>query len=150
MSGTDDFERFVNRIEPQLRRAFAGHFRSTDVADAVSEALAYAWQHRLRVMSMTNPVGYLYRVGQSKQRQRKQGFLQWHADNEHPDFEPGLVHALALLAPRQSVAVWLVVGCGLSHSEAGTAMGIRPSTVATHVQRGLDSLRSTLGVTVNG
>lgn len=150
MKSSDEFEQFVKNVEPQLRRALSGHLGSGEVADAVSEALTHAWEHRERVMAMANPVGYLYRVGQSKRRQRKQGFLRWHSDRDQTHFEPGLAPALAALSPKQSVAVWLVIGCGFSHPEAGSAMGVRASTVATHVSRGMESLRSTLGVTVNG
>ena len=60
--------------QPKLRRALSGHLQPSEVADAVSEAMLYAWEHRDRVLSMDEPLGYLYRVGQSKSRRRKQGF----------------------------------------------------------------------------
>jgi len=101
-------------------------------------------------MAMDNPAGFLYRVAQSKRRRRKQGFLPWSADAGVPDYEPGLVGALEALPPKQARAVWLVIGCGFTHREAGVAMQIRPSTVATHVRRGLDALRASLGVSIHG
>jgi DNA-directed RNA polymerase specialized sigma24 family protein len=59
MDDDGEFERFVRQVEPELRRALTGHLAPGVVADAVAEAFAYAWQHRERVLSMTNPAGYL-------------------------------------------------------------------------------------------
>lgn len=142
----EDFDVFVMRTQPQLERALAGHLPATRVGDAVAEALAYAWEHRDRVLSMANPVGYLYRVAQSKARRRKQGFLPWSSDDTLPDIEPRLPDALASLSPKQSEAVWLVHAAGMSHVEAGEAMGISASTVANHLDRGMSRLRIELGV----
>lgn len=142
----EEFDVFVMRTQPQLERALAGHLPATRVGDAVAEALAYAWEHRERVLSMANPVGYLYRVAQSKARRRKQGFLPWSSDDAIPDIEPGLPAALAALSPKQSEAIWLVHATGMSHVEAGEAMGISASTVANHLERGMTRLRDELGV----
>ena len=85
MDTSRDFEAFVERIEPALRRALSGHLPADEVADAEAEAFAYAWQHRDRVMAMENPGGYLYRVAQSRTRRRKQGFLPWVSDARVPE-----------------------------------------------------------------
>lgn len=39
--------------------------------DAVSEALAYAYEHWDKLAAMANLVGHLFRVGQSRSRARK-------------------------------------------------------------------------------
>lgn len=143
----DEFEAFVRAIDPRLRRALSAHLPPELVADGVAEAFAYAWQHWRRVRSMDNPAGYLYRVAQSRTRSRKQGFLEWPGVDELPDYEPGLGAALLELPPGQLRAVWLVHACGWSHPEAGVALGVSASTVATQVQRALVRLRSRLGVT---
>ena len=62
------------------------------------------------------------------------------------DVEPGLVPALKRLPDQQRTAVWLVHACDWSHGEAAEAMGISPSTVATHVTRALVALRQRLEV----
>jgi RNA polymerase sigma-70 factor (ECF subfamily) len=141
-----EFEAFVQAMDPQLRRALSAHLPPERVADAIAEAFAYAWQHWKRVQEMDNPGGYLYRVAQSKTRSRKQGFLPWPADAELPDYEPGLAPALLELSPAQLRAIWLVHGCGWSHVEAGVALRMSASTVATHVSRALDRLRTRMGV----
>lgn len=150
MIPTDDFEEFAMQAEPRLRRALAGHLPPAEVGDAVSEALLYAWEHRARVLNMDQPVGYLYRVAQSKARRKRQGWLPWLGDDRAPDVEPGLSPALASLPPMQARSVWLVHACGWTHVEAAEALGIAPSTVSTHTARGLASLRDSLGVSTNG
>lgn len=142
----EEFDMFVTQTQPQLTRALTGHLPSAMVADAVAEAFAYAWEHRDRVLSMANPAGYLYRVAQSKSRRRKQGLLPWQSDAAIPDVEPGLPAALAALSPKQSEAVWLVHGAGMTHVEVAEAMGISASTVANHLERGMTRLRTDLGV----
>jgi len=57
--------------------------------DAVAEALAYGWEHWSVVAGMHNPVGYLFRVGQSKVKARKKLRL-FAAELAHiPEVEPG-------------------------------------------------------------
>ena len=50
---------------------------STGTVGNLSGALAYGWQHWDRIGAMANPVGYLFRVGQSAARtdRRREGFL---------------------------------------------------------------------------
>jgi RNA polymerase sigma-70 factor (ECF subfamily) len=112
----------------------------------VGEALAYAWEHWDAVQAMDNPVGYLFRVGQSRIRQRKRPQLFAAEPSRIPEFEPRLVEALMDLPTSQRTAVWLAHGCGWSHPDIATVLGISPSTVATHVSRGLTKLRTALGV----
>ncbi len=99
---------------------------------------------------MTHPVAYLFRVGQSKSRRRKQAFLPWSGHDTIPDIEPGLVPALSQLSRMQASSVWLVHVCGWSHAETAEALEITPSTVATHASPGLGALRGHLGVNVDG
>lgn len=140
--GYDDF---VRDAEPRLRRAYLGVIGVDLMPDAVAEALGYAWQHWDRVSAMDNPVGYIFRVGQSKIRTRRQPRL-FERPRELPEIEPGLAEALMTLPHRQRSAVWLVHGCRWSHGEVADVLGISPSTVSTHVNRALIRLRTELGV----
>lgn len=140
------FEPFAREAEPRLRRALVG-FRGIDgAADAVAEALAYAWEHWPRVQAMDNPLGYLYRVGQSRSRPRRQGFLPAPGEVGVPEVEPALIDALRALPEQQRTAVWLVHACGWSYTECGEAMGVTASAVGTHVSRALARLRVELEV----
>ncbi len=150
---TDDeaaFAAFVGDAEPRLRRAFT-LLRGADVGgDATAEALAWAWEHWDQLQAMTNPVGYLYRVGSSRTRFREERFPHAPAPPDAPGFEPGLVPALARLTVRQRTAVVLVHGCGWTHQEVADALELSRSSVGTHVERAMAQLRTELGVATDG
>lgn len=146
---TSDFESFVALAEPRLRRAYLGVVGVNRMPDAVAEALAYAWQNWSRVSLMSNPVGYLFRVGQSRTRAPRRPRLFRAEPSQIPDVEPGLHAALMGLPTKQRSAVWLAHGCGWSHAEVAEVLGVSTSTVSTHVNRGLLRLRTTMGVSLN-
>lgn len=142
----DAFEVFVAEVEPRLRRAYVGWCGIDGAHDATAEALAWAWEHWDEVGGLTNPAGYLYRVGQSRSRVRKQGLLPAPSALDLPMVEPGLVPALHALPDQQRTAVWLVHGCGWTYTETAEAMAISASAVGTHVSRALAALRRHLEV----
>lgn len=141
-----EFEEFVRDAEPRLRRALIGAVGIDRAEDAVAEALAYAFAHWADVKAMANPVGYLYRVGQSRVRRRKKLRLLRREPARLPEVEPGLIDALAGLPESQRIAVWLAHGCAWSHREIAEVLSTSTSSVATHVARGLEKLRAELGV----
>lgn len=146
VNAEQDFTAFAAQAEPRLRRALLGAVGVERMPDAVAEALAYGWQHWHEVQAMKNPVGYLYRVGQSKVRVRKRPRLFREPPRELPHVEPGLTDALLGLPERQRTAVWLAYGCEWTRAEIGAALGISASTVGNHLERGLRALRQEMGV----
>ena len=144
----EGFEEFFERVEPRLRHAFTALYGRDLAVDAAAEALAWAFEHWDRVRAMDHPVGYLYRVGQSRTRRLRH--RSWMVVEERavtmPEFEPRLGPALAELPDRQRVCVMLVHGYGWSHTEVASLLGVRASTVATHVARALERLRPRLEV----
>ena len=145
-----DFETFVRACEPRLSRAFAAAYGFEDGRDATAEALAYAYENWERLQKISNLPGYLYRVGQTRSRRKRQPVL--FAVPAGPDytFEPGLPAALAALTERQRLAVILVHGYGYTLREVADLTGIRVTTVQNHLARGLARLRKTLGATDDG
>ena len=143
-SAPTEFERFAELAEARLRRAYVAAYGTDRAAEATAEALAWAWEHRERLATMQNPVGYLYRVGQSRTRPRKRPTLPTPTALGVPDVEPRLIEELASLPERQRVAVWLVHACEWTHREVGEALGISTSAVSTHVARGSERLRARL------
>jgi RNA polymerase sigma-70 factor (ECF subfamily) len=141
-----DFEAFVVAVEPRLRRALIGCRGVDGASEAVAEALAYAWEHWSDVQGMTNPAGYLYRVGQSRSRRRREPRLPMPESLRIPEVEPALVPALLALPDRQRDAVWLVHGCDWTYAEVAEALGVSASAVGTHVSRALERLRAVLEV----
>lgn len=146
MSMPADFDEFAGAVHPRLRRALISTRGLEGAADAAAEAMAHAWEHWERVRLMDRPVGFLYRVGQSKTRTRKQALLPSPETLGIPDLEPKLVPALQSLPEQQRTVIWLVHACQWTHVEVAEALDISPSSVATHATRALKTLRSILEV----
>lgn len=142
------FVPFVRDVEPRLRRALVARFGSDLGRDATAEALAYGWEHWDRVVKLENPAGYLYRVGHNWARRRplRRSLFPDASSNTEPWIEPGLGPALKALTPRQRQAVILVHAMGLTHAETASLLGLKPTSVQNHVERGLARLRTALGV----
>lgn len=139
-------EEVLAGAEPRLRRAFIASFGTERAAEATAEALAWGWEHRDRMAAMSNPVGYLYRVGQSRSRSRRQALLPRPSRSALPDVEPTLIGALQDLPDRQRTVVWLVHACEWTQVEVAAALDISPSAVSTHLARAMSSLRRSLEV----
>ncbi len=90
--------------------------------------------------------GYLYRVGQSRTKQRKTpaSFAAVVEDSEHL-IEPELEAALSELSDRQRTAVLLVFAYGWTLREVAELTGLKVTTIQNHMERGLAKLRSTIG-----
>lgn len=144
-----DFEAFVSEVEQKLRVALTAVFGQDTGRDAASAALLYAWENWDRVSDMENPAGYLYRVGRSSQRRRKEPVWKPIPSSVIPDVEPGLPEALSLLSEKQRLAVVLVHAYGWSRKEAAEMIGMSTSTLDNHLARGLTRLRTSLGVETN-
>ncbi len=143
-----DFSQFVREAESELARALIAAYGPEVGREAARDALAYAWEHWERVSEMENPVGYLYRVGQSKSRRyRRKRILFPEVDSDElPHVEPALPAALEQLSARQRAAVALIHVDGMSEREAAEAMGVSRATVRRHARRGLTKLRGALEV----
>lgn len=140
-----DYEEFARWAMPRLLRAFIVT-RGQEAPDAAAEALAYAWEHWHKIRELQNPLGFLYRVGQSRTRRRRTPTLPSPDAIGLPDVEPRLVPALRSLPDTQRTAVWLVYACGWHYSEVAAALGTTTSMVGNHVSRGLTRLRQQLEV----
>ena len=144
----DDFEGWYQSVEPRIRAALVARYGPEAGRDAAAASLVWAWENWDRLRSIDNGVGYLYRVGQSKARRRREGWLSPSVDEAETSYEPGLPPALAALPTKQRTAVMLVHGYGWSLAEAAEVLGVTKSTVQSHVERGMAALRQRLGVTL--
>ena len=144
-----DFRAFVGEAEPRLRRGLVAGFGIQIGEEATADAIAYAWEHWARVHGMDNPIGYLFRVGQTagqrSQRAPTLGMIVPEPKTQ-PMVEPGLPAAIASLSENQRISTLLVHGAGWTLTEVADLLSVRPGTIAKHVDRGLDKLRKTLGV----
>lgn len=143
------FETFFNHHEPAVRRALVSGFGGEIGREATVVAFGRSWQDWNRISGLDNPAGYVFRIGQN--------WAKGQVRNESPVFstrtavtessyEPGLADALASLSMRQRQAVVLVTGFGVSYRETAELLGLSRSSVQSHVERALKSLRHALGV----
>jgi DNA-directed RNA polymerase specialized sigma24 family protein len=135
------FSQFFVDVEPRLRRALIARYGQERGREATAEALAWAWAHWSQVESLENRIGYLYRVGQSRTRLRRRRPIFDIPMDDQPLVEPALAAAVERLPERQRVVTLLVYGAGWTHSEVAELLGITPSTVNRHSERGLAALR---------
>lgn len=145
----ETFPEFVRRAEGKLSFALAAAYGPEVGAEATAEALAYAWENWGRLRVMDNPVGYLFRVGQSKARRyrwRRPPVAPLPPESADHVFEPGLLEGLRSLSRNQRVAVVLVEGFAWTQQEVADLLGVSRSTAQKHYQRGLARLRQILKV----
>lgn len=135
--------------EARLRAALVSEFGPELGREAAAEALGYVWEHRTRVLSLENPAGYAFRVGQrwGRRQRTRQGreFPIPDAVQRDSRFEPALLGALVGLPTRQRQVVVLCIGFGLTHAEAAALLGISRSSVQNHAERGLRRLQQEIG-----
>lgn len=143
------FRQFMPIAEPRLRRALVAAYGPDRGLEATAEALAYAWEHWGKVQGLSNPVGYLYRVGQSRTRAPLTRRLFHRPEPQDHWVEPQLGAALSELSNGQRAAVILVFAAGFTPQEVAQVLGVSPSTVKTNTQRGLAKLRRSLGVVLD-
>lgn len=134
-----------------LRRALVARNGLLDGGDAAAAALAWAWEHRERLPAMGNPLGYLYRVGQSSLRPARR-FAKRRAElvpddlvAALPDADVDVFRALDRLTPEQRVSVVLVHMYRFRYREVAELLEISEAAVTNHVHRGLARLRRLLG-----
>lgn len=145
------FSEFFAAVEPRLRRALVAHLGTERGREAAAEALAWAFEHWSEVCTMTNPTGYLYRVGTSRTRPRKvrpAAVLAAPIHHDEPRIEPGLRRAIEDLSPQQRVAVVLRSAHGWTLEEVAELTGSSISSVNTHHRRAMAKLRAALKVEV--
>ena len=148
-SREQEFEEFVRAQEPKLRRALVAAYGFEQGREATAESLAWAWEHWSQTKALDNPVGYLFRVGQSKSRSKRTGYVFERDHQPEAWFEPALVPALNALTERQRLAVVLIHGFDWTMQEVAELMGIRVTSVQNHLERGLRNLRSAMEVPDN-
>ena len=143
------FANFFVHAEVRLRQALMAWFGPEVGREAAAEALAYGWMHWERVSAMTNPVGYLYRVGQSRGRRltpKRTPVLPRVATDRLPWVEPGLPNALLRLSEKQRQVVLLLYAYEWTMAEVADLMGISKASVQSHSDRALRRLRRSLKV----
>lgn len=145
-----EFDVFFERAQPRLQRALTAAYGIADGRAVTVDALSWAWENWDRLQSMANPIGYLFRVGQSSIHAYTSrptpitgSALAWTTD-AIPGDDTELIEALASLPLRQRTIVVLIHAIGWSQVEVAELFDVSPSTINAHLRRGLDRLRKEL------
>lgn len=144
------FDELIDLIRGRLLPVLWSKWGIEVGGDVCCEVEEYAWENRDRLLRMSNPLGFLYRVSQSKARR----YSRWSKRTTFPSRFPDLVHEdpqlhdtlqmLAVLAPDQRACVLLVHGFGWTYIEVAELLGMKRSEVNNHVHRGLMHLRAVI------
>ena len=141
----EGFDAFFAEAETPLRRALVATYGPTIGRGAAVDALSWAWEHWDRLRHLDNPIGYLYRVGQTAAtRSMRPLRVVPSEENGHPvdaGERTDLEHGLAGLSDQQRAVVVMVHGYGISQRETADILGISVSTAREHLARGMDRLR---------
>ena len=134
-----------------LRRALVAYYGTEVGTEAWAEAMVVAWERRHELSEMANPLGFLFRVGQSKARPHVRWASRRSAfpthDSTHHSFDESLgdlFDVLATLRPLQRAAVLMVTAYGFSYRHTADVLGVSEAAVTNHVHRGLAALRRSL------
>jgi DNA-directed RNA polymerase specialized sigma24 family protein len=152
-NGDEGFAMFLERHERPLRRALVARYGPEVGTEAAADAVATAWANRERVLVMKNPLGYLYRVGQSSTRRHFRWRRSWPGSLPpsgpilDSDAVLDVTRALSSLSTNERVAVLMVHAYGWSYAEVALLLDSTESRVTNYVSRGLRHLRSKLGAT---
>jgi len=143
------FEAFIADASLRLRRSLVARYGVELGVEACSEAIAWAWANRDRLLEMRNPVGYLYRVGQTAVRTQVRRQRVPDLPAELPDSgieipDPALQDALAQLNHDQRAALMLVHAYGYPYAEAAAMLDVPITTLKNHLSRGGKKLRRIL------
>jgi RNA polymerase sigma factor (sigma-70 family) len=151
-SGFDAFfEDERTRLYRSLCLVTRNRFEAEELTQDAFLAVYERWD---RVREMEDPTGYLYRTAMNAFRSwhrrsalaAKRAIGLTHSDGSIEEIEAHdvVVRALAPLTPRQRAAVVLVDLLGYTSDEAGGMLGVRASTVRTHVERAHRDLKARL------
>ena len=148
-SSSSACDSFVAENRPRLLQVLVARFGIDVGADATADAMAYSFEHWDRIQSMTNPLGYLFRVGQTSARKQfrwsRSFALPEPEPNRLPDVEPGLARALMKLEHDQRVMVMLVHGHDWSYTEVAALFDVNVTKVRNDLFSAMQKLRKQLG-----
>ncbi|MDO8391495.1 MAG: RNA polymerase sigma factor [Actinomycetota bacterium] len=151
---THSFEQPLGEALAHLRGVLIARHGLEVGADLHAEVTEYAWEHRDRLRDLDNPVGYLYRVAQSRTRR----YRRWNRavtlpperpaerprDGQPAEHDVPLDAALARLHPDERTVVVLIHAYGYRYDEAAEFLGTSVSAVRNRLHRGMTTLRRLL------
>lgn len=152
----EDFAAFFDGHHASLFGALYLLTRNRHEAEEImQDAFLKVFERWERVVSLDDPVGYLYRTAMNLFRKRWRrasmamrrtiGLISRDDEIAQIELRVDVVRAVASLSPRQRTAIVLIDLLDLSSEEAGRILGISPGTVRMHASRGRAALAALLG-----
>ena len=147
------FEHFYRANRVDVGRALALTLRDAELAsDAVDEAMARAFERWSHVESLENPVGWVYRVGlnwsRSLLRRVSRPVPIWLLTPvsaiDAAAADPAVDRALGDLSVDQRAVVVCRLLLGYSEAQTAQALGIRPGTAKSRLNRATSRLQTSL------
>ena len=142
------FDELIDLVRARLLPVLWSKWGIEVGGDICSEVEEYAWENRERLLRMSNSLGFLYRVSQSKARR----YSRWSKRTSFPSRFPDIIHEdpqlhdtlqmLSVLTSEQRACVLLVHGFGWTYNEVADLLGMKRTDVNNHVHRGLSRLRT--------
>lgn len=141
---------FIADAAITLRRALVARNGLERGCEAAAEAIAWAREPLDDLETMANPIGYLYRVGQSSLRRSyrldrlRVGLLPEALVDDAHHVDSQLSDALRRLTPDQRVAVVMVHMYGFNYRDGAELTGVSEAAATNYVHRGMNRLRTLL------
>lgn len=164
-SPDEEFSAAYRRLfDKSMRLAYRMLRDATLSEDIAAEALARAYSRWSVVRRLDQPDAWVMRVTvnlaidhtrRNKLATKTMPVLAYPEErapqfDEHVAVRTALVAALATLPKRQREAIALRYLAELDEDDISRSLHISPSSVRTHVQRGLSTLRERMGASVEG
>lgn len=140
----------IVQLRPRLTEALIARCGPEVGTEAAGDSIVWALSNPEKALGATNPIGLLYRVGQSKARpglrwtRRRADPLadDWLQSVDVRPIDPTLVRALGILTLDQRTAVLLVHAFGWTVREVAELRELPTTAVTNHLHRGLAKLRT--------
>lgn len=152
------FNRLIDRHQQAVRNFLRGLIGINEADDLAQETFLAAWTHARSYRGAASVRSWLFSIAWRKAKgaqrswfRRRERDTQWHDAGGGDGADSGgetrhaVRQALSSLSMDQRAAIMLCLGHGFTHAEAAEALDIPLGTVKSHVTRGREKLRETLG-----
>jgi RNA polymerase sigma-70 factor (ECF subfamily) len=152
------FNRLIDRHQQAVRNFLRGVAGPTEADDIAQETFLAAWRNVRTFRSGASIRSWLFAIAWRKAKGTQRSWFRsrrrdthWHeagllsADAPSDETRHTLQEALSSLPMDQRAAVMLCLAYGFTHGEAADALDIPLGTIKSHVARGREKLRETLG-----
>ncbi|HEX9863717.1 MAG TPA: SigE family RNA polymerase sigma factor [Acidimicrobiia bacterium] len=148
----DSFERFYRDTWQRVYRALVVSVNDSDLArEAADEAMVRAYERWRKVSRMSNPEGWVFRVGMNwaTSRLRRRSLQPRKVEavgvvQDHDVAEPKLIDAVRNLPRRHRDVVVARYLLDMSEADTALALGIPVGTVKSRLSRALTALKEVL------